>query len=102
MLQNHRAAGERRSEEPDYRANTLLTAPLQAGSLPSRPMRKISTLLWLYLLTMPPAFAYVDPSSGLLLIQGLLALVGGIIAYVKRPMDKLRAGWRWLSRKRDA
>jgi len=65
-------------------------------------MRKIITLLWLYLLVLPPAHAYVDPSSSLLLIQGALALVGGVIAFVKHPLEKLRAAWRWLSRKRDA
>jgi hypothetical protein len=65
-------------------------------------MRKVITLLWLYPLAAPSAYAYIDPSSGLLLIQGLLALVGGVIVFLRRPMDKLRAAWRWLSRNRDA
>jgi hypothetical protein len=65
-------------------------------------MKKLLTLFWIYLLATPAAYAYVDPSSGLLLIQGVLALIGGAIAFVKHPMDKLRAAWRWLSGKRDA
>lgn len=36
------------------------------------------------------AFAYVDPGSGMLLIQGLVALIGGIVAFSKNPVGWLR------------
>jgi hypothetical protein len=64
-------------------------------------MRKLWLVVWLLVLARP-AHAYVDPSSGLLLLQGLLAFIGGAIAFVRHPIDKLRAIWRWLSRRRDA
>ena len=40
-----------------------------------------------YLLISYPvvAFAYIDPGTGTLLIQGLLALFGAIIVFVKSP-----------------
>ena len=65
-------------------------------------MKKIVFVLWLNLVLIAPAHAYIDPSSGLLIIQGLLAFIGGVIAFVQRPLEKLRAAWRWVSRKRDA
>lgn len=42
------------------------------------------------------AFAYIDPGSGMLLIQGLVAGIGAIIVFVKSPIStikKLIAKW---------
>lgn len=51
--------------------------------------RKLRTLL--ILLAVPlPAFAYIDPGSGMLMVQGLVALIGGIIAFSKNPIGWLR------------
>jgi hypothetical protein len=52
----------------------------------------------LVVLTAQPslAFAYTDPGSGMLLIQGLVAGVGAIIVFVKNPIStikKLIAKW---------
>lgn len=37
------------------------------------------------------AHAYVDPGSGLLLWQGLIALVGAIIVFVRHPVQAIKA-----------
>jgi uncharacterized membrane protein HdeD (DUF308 family) len=50
------------------------------------------------------AHAYIDPGSGMLAIQGVIALVVGVIAFVRHPLRSFRT-WleRWRSRKsRDA
>jgi len=36
------------------------------------------------------ASAYVDPGSGMLLWQGLLAAVGAVVIFVRRPLDALK------------
>jgi len=57
------------------------------------------TLLAVWILALAPAdaLAYVDPGSGLLIIQGLLALIGGIIVFVKNPIAALKRLWvRWF------
>jgi len=35
-------------------------------------------------------FAYIDPGSGTLLIQGLLALFGAIIVFVRSPRENIK------------
>lgn len=46
----------------------------------------------LILLTLMPvsAFAYVDPGSGMLLWQGLLALVGAVIVFARNPVEAIK------------
>lgn len=61
-------------------------------------------LILLLLLLAPSAHAYVDPGTGMLAIQGLIALVIGVVAFVRNPIQTLR-GWlhRWRHRNdRDA
>lgn len=58
-----------------------------------------AALLALLILSPLPAFAYVDPGSGMLLIQGLIAIVGAIVVFVKHPIDTLVKIWRHLRRK---
>lgn len=41
----------------------------------------------------PPANAYVDPGTGMLAIQGLIALAIGIIAFVRHPIRTLKEWW---------
>jgi len=36
------------------------------------------------------AFAYIDPGSGMLLWQGLIAAVGAVLVFVRRPWDKVK------------
>ena len=45
------------------------------------------------------AFAYVDPGSGLLIIQGLLAVIGGIIVFVKDPIAGCKRLWARITAK---
>ena len=56
------------------------------------------------MLVAPSAQAYIDPGTGMLAIQGLIALVIGVIAFIKHPIQTVR-GWveRWRHRNdRDA
>jgi len=41
------------------------------------------------------AFAYVDPSSGMLIWQGLIALVGGILIFLRNPVQVIKS---WIDR----
>lgn len=43
------------------------------------------------------AHAYIDPGSGMLVIQGLLALIGGIVFFVKNPIAAVKS---WIARLR--
>lgn len=36
------------------------------------------------------AFAYVDPGSGMLLWQGLLAALGAVIMFVRNPWESIK------------
>jgi hypothetical protein len=58
-------------------------------------------LILLVLLTgTSSAHAYVDPGTGMLAIQGLIALVIGVMAFVRNPIQTMR-GWlaRWRHKK---
>ena len=37
-----------------------------------------------------PAYAYIDPGTGLLFMQGLFAAIGFLIAFVKNPVKKIK------------
>ncbi|WP_349742759.1 hypothetical protein [Roseateles cavernae] len=41
------------------------------------------------------AFAYVDPGSGMLIWQGLLALLGAVLIFMRNPIEAIK---RLLSR----
>ena len=42
------------------------------------------------------AHAYIDPGSSLLMLQGVLAFIGGLIVFVRNPVQKLKNFWqRW-------
>ena len=47
-------------------------------------------VLVLLVLTPASAFAYVDPGSGMLIWQGLIAAVGMLIAFVRNPIDVIK------------
>lgn len=44
-----------------------------------------------------PVYAYVDPSSSLMVLQGLLAALGGLLVFVRHPLQTLR---RWIAKLR--
>lgn len=53
-----------------------------------------------YLALLPSlALAYVDPGSGMLLIQSLVAIVGALIVFVRNPIKTIKALIsRWRNR----
>jgi hypothetical protein len=58
-------------------------------------IRRRAKIFVLLALTPVSAFAYVDPGSGMLLWQGLLALIGAVIVFMRNPVDAIK---RLLSR----
>lgn len=66
----------------------------------SSTIRFLLTLLCLWVQS-GPAFAYVDPGSGFMMLQGLLAVIGGLIIFVRQPMATLKRLWSRLTRRRD-
>lgn len=64
-------------------------------------MKMLVTLLALISFA-APAFAYVDPGTGMLAIQGLIALVIGIVAFVRHPIQTIGRWWRrWTGKDKD-
>jgi hypothetical protein len=54
-------------------------------------------LILLMLLASPmSAFAYVDPGSGMLIWQGVLAALGAVIVAVRKPTEIIKRAWRRL------
>jgi len=52
-------------------------------------MRTIKAFIALLLIP-SVAFAYIDPGSGMLLAQGLIAFLGTCIAFIKDPIGKIK------------
>ena len=49
-----------------------------------------------------PAFAYVDPGTGMLAIQGLIALLIGVLAFVRSPVLTVKRWWnQWRGKHND-
>ena len=42
------------------------------------------------LLESPSVFAYIDPGSGMLLWQGVIAAVGVVLVFVRNPMQSIK------------
>lgn len=57
--------------------------------------------LLLLLLLPAHAYAYVDPGAGMLVWQGLLALIGAAIVFVRNPWSTLKRWWRRIIRRRQ-
>lgn len=51
--------------------------------------------------TAQPAFAYVDPGTGAMLVQALLAVVAAAIFYFRNPDQLWRDIKRWLLKIRN-
>lgn len=45
------------------------------------------------------ALAYVDPGSGMLVWQGLIALIGAALMFVRNPRRALKRLVDWIKRK---
>jgi hypothetical protein len=54
-------------------------------------LTKITFLTLLFMLYPSTAHAYIDPGSGMLMLQGLIAAIGACIAFVKDPIGKVKA-----------
>jgi hypothetical protein len=61
------------------------------------PAMKLRIFFGLMVILVSDASAYVDPGTGMLAIQGLLALIGGILIFVRSPIKSIKA---WLERRR--
>jgi len=40
---------------------------------------------------MPNAWAYIDPGSGILIWQGIIAAVGAILIFIRNPLQKIKS-----------
>jgi len=47
-----------------------------------------------------PALAYIDPGSGAMLVQGLLALIATVIFYFRNPKQLWAALRKWFRERR--
>ena len=48
----------------------------------------------------PHAHAYIDPGTGMLLLQGLLAALGAFLVFVKHPVQTVKNLFRkWFGKK---
>lgn len=45
------------------------------------------------------AWAYVDPGSGMLILQGVLAALGAVIMFARKPMEAIKRLFRRFRRK---
>ncbi len=62
-------------------------------------MKRTMRLVGLFALCgwVTPAFAYIDPGAGMVVWQGLLALIGAVAVFARRPWQALR---RWVTGQR--
>lgn len=57
---------------------------------------KLKYLVFFLSLThLTTAWAYVDPGSTLLMIQGLLAFIGGVVVFAKSPVKTIK---EWIAK----
>jgi hypothetical protein len=61
---------------------------------PQFTVPRLRAFIILSLVLCNDARAYVDPGSGMLLIQGLLALIGGVVFFLKNPLGALKSFWQ--------
>jgi hypothetical protein len=52
-------------------------------------------IIFLFVFLTPSAFAYVDPGSGMLLWQGLVALIGAVLIFFRNPIQVIKS---WIAR----
>lgn len=69
-----------------------------AFSLPRAAIVAAGILLWT-----TPAYAYLDPATGSVLLQGLLAGIAGLMVVLRLYWNRLKAIFRrWLGRPQPA
>lgn len=47
-------------------------------------------LVFVFSISPITAYAYIDPSSSLLIIQGVLAFFGALVVFVKNPIKSIK------------
>jgi len=52
-------------------------------------MNKFFILIFVFFTSLD-AHAYIDPGSGLLLLQGIFALIGAVFVFIRSPLKALR------------
>ncbi len=53
-------------------------------------IKKLCTAALLLTVLPMTAHAYVDPGTGMLLVQGLIALIGAIVVFAKNPLASIK------------
>jgi hypothetical protein len=67
------------------------------GNFALKIKMKTFRIFLLCVLITPSAWAYVDPGSGMLLWQGLVALIGAILIFFRNPVQVIKS---WIDRLR--
>lgn len=63
-------------------------------------MKRFRLLIAVLLLcALNPAYAYVDPGTGLMVLQGLFAAIGFAVAFIKNPVRKLKELFKRIRKK---
>lgn len=62
-------------------------------------MKKLLFVMYLVFFFPAPAFAYVEPGTGMLMWQGLIAVIGALVIFVRHPIEAFRSFVRWIRRK---
>lgn len=52
-------------------------------------------IVFLWLMLAPSAWAYVDPGSGMLLWQGVVAAIGAVLIFFRNPIQVIKS---WIDR----
>ena len=55
------------------------------------------TFCWLFWAS--TAWAYVDPGSGMLVWQGLIAGIGAVLVFLRNPIQVIKSMLNWIRRK---
>jgi hypothetical protein len=63
-------------------------------------MNFLYKILILYFSFCSVSHAYIDPGSGMLFLQGILALIGIIIAFIKNPFTSIKEFIRRIREKK--
>jgi hypothetical protein len=62
-------------------------------------MNKLFVVMYLMLFFPASAFAYIEPGTGMLMWQALIAVIGAVIVFVRHPLDAFRRFVSWIRRK---
>lgn len=75
--------------------------PTPAAEARQTDHRRALGVLVIGLSLAPAAHAYVDPGTGMMAIQALIALGIGVVAFVRHPIQTLKRWWARLRGRSD-